>query len=478
MKGNIIYPMVLLSGIPAYAGHKADSKPDDRPNIVIFYMDDMAYGDFSITGAAGYMTPAIDRMAHEGMLFTQYYSPSSVSSASRAGLMTGCYPGRVGMKGVLPASTKGKAPAEGLTHNLEILPEILKEAGYATGMVGKWHLGAAAGDMPVRRGFDMYLGLPYSNDMWPYGFVVRRNEQPERTVPDREELYLYDGEKRVKAIRTMNDMEQLTSAYTERAVRFIRENREKPFFLYIAHSMPHVPLAVSDRFRGKSSYGLYGDVMMEIDWSVGQVLGALERYGIDDRTLVIVTSDNGPWIAFGTHQGNAAAMKEGKMTCFEAGFRVPCIMRWPGHIPSGKVCNKLVTGLDIFPTVAAVTGTALPERKFDGTDISPYLEGDFSTDLRDMFFYSDTRSAIRAVRNGRFKLVSPHRYSSCEGELPGEGGDIGKRTRITLEEWLLFDLFRDQGERCNVIGQYPEQADSLRTALETMTEDIDRNNFK
>lgn len=451
----------------AHAGSLQVSGHPDWPNIVLFYLDDMGYGDLSITGAINYTTPNIDRLAHDGMLFTQYYAPSPVSSASRAGMMTGCYPTRVGIGGVLPATSR-----QGLSPDELIIPEMLKKQGYATGMVGKWHLGSSPEFMPMNRGFDEYLGLPYSNDMWPYGHTTKRGETPSVVNAKNPPLPLYDGVQVIEYIETMEQQDQLTTRYTERAVSFIKRNAgQKPFFLYIAHSMPHVPLAVSDKFRGKSEQGIYGDVMMEIDWSVGEIMQALKKAGIEDNTLIIFTSDNGPWLNYGNHQGSSGGLREGKHTSFEGGQRVPCIMRWPKVIPEGIVCNKLCSGIDFLPTIAEITNGELSGYRIDGVSILSLLRNESGPSPRKTFVYYAVGPRIRGIRNARFKLVVPHSYGSYEDVLPGADGKAGKRSNKTIE-WELFDMRRDPGERYNVLEMYPEEVEQLKKEIAEMAADI------
>jgi arylsulfatase len=448
MKNQILLPLASLAiaAMPA----KAETK---KPNVVIFYMDDMGYGDMGITGAINYLTPNIDRLAHDGMLFTQFYSPAAVSSASRAGLLTGCYPNRVGNIGLFfPESKKGLNPDE------EIIPEILKPKGYTSGMIGKWHLGDAPEFMPIAQGFDDYYGLPYSNDMWPYGNAKRGEKDPKVSRKD-PPLWLFDGEKKVQELKTADDMDMLTTQYTERAVSFIQKNKAKPFFLYMAHAMPHIPLAVSAKFRGKSELGEYGDVMMEIDWSVGEVVKALKEAGIDKNTLVIFTSDNGPWISFGDH-GGAATWREGKFTTLEGGQRVGCIMKWPDMIPDGLVCNKLTSAVDILPTLVEITGVKPPKSKIDGVSILPLLKGDFKQTPRQYLVYND----LKAVRNSRFKLILPHKFKSMVDVLPNDGGRGSNGIEVQMDS-ALYDLRRDPGERFNVLKKYPEQVEKLSKVL-------------
>ena len=280
---KIIWTLLLVLSRTAVA--------TEQPNVIIILADDLGYSDVGVYGAQGFATPNLDRMAREGLRFTDFHVAQAVCSASRAALLTGCYAGRVGVEGAMePWYQFGIHPRE-LT-----LPKMFKQKGYATGMVGKWHLGTPVEFLPTRSGFDEWLGLPYSNDQWPL-----HPEKPGKFPP----LPLFDGEKVINPNMSHRDMEQLTSKYTERAVNFIDRNRDKPFFLYVAHTMPHVPLAVSEKFRGTTKRGLYGDAVEEIDWSTGEILGALKKHGIEERTLVLFLSDNGPWLLHGNHGGSA-----------------------------------------------------------------------------------------------------------------------------------------------------------------------------
>jgi arylsulfatase A-like enzyme len=272
-------------------------------------------------------------MAREGVRFADFYVAQPVCSASRAALLTGCYPNRIGILGAL-----GPAAKHGISDQEKTLAEVLKPQGYATAIYGKWHLGHHPRFLPTRHGFDDYFGLPYSNDMGP--------KHPTAKFPD---LPLIEGE---KVVSLNPDQTKLTTWYTELAIQFVEKNKDRPFFLYLAHNMPHVPLHVSDKFKDKSKQGLYGDVIMEIDWSVGEALSALKRHNLDERTLVIFTSDNGPWLSYGDHAGSAGPLREGKMTTWEGGVRMPCLMRWPGHIPAGSVCREPAMTIDVLPSNA------------------------------------------------------------------------------------------------------------------------------
>ena len=428
------------------------------PNVIIILLDDMGYGDLSVTGAGGYKTPNIDRMCVEGMRFTHYYSPQAVSSASRAGLLTGCYPNRIGFHGALGPDAK-----TGIADSEETIAEVLKKKGYACSAVGKWHLGHLPQFLPTRHGFDEYYGLPYSNDMWPF-----HPQNPAAYPP----LPMIDGDKVVNPEVTAADQAQMTTQYTERAVRFIEQNKNKPFFLYLAHSMPHVPLFVSDKFKGKSEQGMYGDVMMEIDWSVGEILKTLKKNGIDQNTLIIFTSDNGPWINYGNHAGSTGGLREAKGATYEGGQRVPCIMRWPEKIPAGTVCNRLASSIDLLPTIAGLCEAPLPSLKIDGVDITPLMLGNETAKPREYFLYFYRQNALEAVRNDRFKLVLPHLGRTYAGFLPGNDGRAGQVNEQHQEHLALYDLHRDPGERYDVQSRYPEVMAELMKIVEAARLDL------
>ena len=454
---------ILLTVLPLSCSRE---KPQEtKPNIVVIFIDDMGYGDLVSYGAIEYQTPNIDRLAADGMRFTNFYAAQAVCSASRAGLLTGCYPNRVGISGALfPDSPIGLNPDE------QIIPEILKSQDYRSMAIGKWHLGDAKKFLPLQQGFDEYLGLPYSNDMWPnhYDGTPADTGTWQSKIPV---LPLISGNEKVKEIRTLEDQSQLTTIYTNEAVRFIRDNKDRPFFLYLAHTMCHVPIAVSDKFKGKSEQGLFGDVIMELDWSVGQVIQTLKEAGLTDKTLVIFASDNGPWINFGNCAGSTASMREGKLTSFEGGQRVPCIMKWPGVIPSGLVCNKLASTIDILPTLANITGSPLPEKKIDGVNILSLMKGDFTSNPRNTLYYYFQKNSLEAVREGRWKLVFPHTYRSYEGVLPGMDEHRGERA--PAETGLsLYNLRRDPGERYDVKELYPEVVNELTKLGDKAREDL------
>ncbi|MBZ0258000.1 sulfatase, partial [bacterium] len=312
----------------------ASNTQTQLPNVVIIYTDDQGWADIGVNGAEGFETPCLDRMAAEGVRFTDFYVAQPVCGASRTALLTGCYPNRVGIYGA-----PGPGSKIGINENEMLISELLKQKDYATAIFGKWHLGDHQKFLPLQHGFDEYYGLPYSNDMWP--FHPETDHFPK--------LPLFEGN---EIIKYNPDQTQLTRDYTFRAMKFIEKNQHRPFFLYLAHNMPHVPLHVSDTFRGKSKRGLYGDVIMEIDWSVGRVMSSLRRFGLTENTLVIFASDNGPWISYGDHAGSAGPLREAKGTTWDGGVRTPCLMRWPGTLPAGQVCSEPAMTIDILPTVA------------------------------------------------------------------------------------------------------------------------------
>ena len=449
----------LLTGVCGGALLGLPVQAQQPTNFIVILLDDMGYGDLTVTGAVGYNTPNIDHLCNEGMRFTNFYAAQAVSSASRAGLLTGCYPNRIGFAGALDHSAK-----TGISASEETIAEVLKKKNYACGIFGKWHLGHLPQFLPTRHGFDEYYGLPYSNDMWPY------HPQSGSYYPD---LPLLDGERVANPKVTPEDQAQLTTQYTERAVRFIEKNKDQPFFLYLAHSMPHVPLYVSDKFKGKSEQGLYGDVMMEIDWSVGEIVKTLERLGLDKNTLIVFTSDNGPWLNYGDHAGSSGGLREGKGTTFEGGQRVPCIMRWTGKIPAGSICNQLASTIDLLPTFAYLGGAPLPALRIDGVNIISLMTDEGATSSpRKYFLYYYQRNDLEAVRNDRFKLVFPHAGRTYEDFLPGDDGLPGQVNERKAVESALYDLRRDPGERYDVKEQYPDVVAELTRIADEARKDL------
>ncbi|WP_409024960.1 sulfatase [Flectobacillus longus] len=437
------------------------------PNIVLIFMDDLGYGDIGANGATNYQTPNIDKMASEGIRFTNFLAAQAVCSASRAALLTGCYPNRIGFSGALaPTSTIG------INANETTLAEVLKEKGYKTAIYGKWHLGHQKQFLPLQHGFDEYFGLPYSNDMWPVdydGSPAPEGHFKKKAYPT---LPLIQNNERIEDITTLEQQGMLTSRYTEKAVDFIKRNKNNPFFLYLPHSMPHVPINASPRFKGKSQQGLYGDVIMEIDWSIGEVLKALKANGLDKNTLVIVTSDNGPWLNYGNHAGSSGGYREGKGTSYEGGQRVPCVMRWKGTMPEGLVCNKLSSTIDLLPTIAKFCQAKLPSNKIDGLDISELLKGNLSAEPRKSFYYYYRKNSLEAVRKGNWKLVLAHNGRTYEGFQPGNDGYPGQVNENSPVTMALYDLRRDPGERYDVQKTYPKIVEELLQLAEEAREDL------
>ena len=418
----------------------------DLPNIIIIFTDDQGYGDLGCYGAQGFVTPNIDSMAKEGILFTDFYVSQAVCSASRASMMTGAYAERIGVQGALSPWN-----VTGLDTSRETISKLLKNHGYTNAAFGKWHLGHRKKYLPLQNGFDEYAGLICSNDMWPVDY----NGDP--IVGEKRSYYppmsFWIGNEPYEEIRSLEDQGQLTTKITELAVDFINRNKNNPFFLYMPHPMPHQPIAVSEKFKGKSELGLYGDVIMEIDWSVGEILEALKLNGIDDNTLVIYASDNGPWLNFGKWGGSAGPLREGKGTMWEGGARVPCIMRWPETIQSDQVISKIASTIDIFPTIADIVGQKEFKDKIDGVSLMPILQGDPEANPRNKLYYYYGEQLI-AVRRGQWKLVFPHVYRSYENVEPGENLHPGaySQGRSGLE---LYDLDTDIRESRDISKQFP-----------------------
>ncbi len=455
MTRSLLIGLVLITAsiVPALGASSAER----LPNFVIIFIDDMGYGDIGPFGAKGYETPNLDRLAKEGRVFTDFYVTQAVCSASRAGLMTGCYNPRVGIFGALSPNSEIGISDEEMT-----LAQVAKQKGYATACYGKWHLGHHPRFLPTNHGFDEYFGLPYSNDMWPLHPTAGKR------FPS---LPLIEGTRIVKAGLDDDDQNQLTTQYTERAVRFIEKNKDRPFLIYLPHSMVHVPLHVSDKFRGKTERGLFGDVVEEVDWSVGQIIKTLRRLKLETNTMVIFTADNGPWLSYGDHAGTAGPLREGKGTMFDGGCREPTVMWWPGTIPAGSVCNTPAMTIDILPTIAARIGAKLPEHPIDGRDIWPLIVGKPDAKSPHDAYYFYWGDQLQAIRMGRWKLHFPHGYRTLAGRPGGTGGNPVpyQQAKIGLS---LFDLQDDKGEATNVADKHPDvvakiekMADAMRAEL-------------
>jgi arylsulfatase A len=410
-------------------------------------------------------------MAKEGRKFTDFYVTQAVCSASRAGLMTGCYNVRVGILGALGPSAK-----HGIHPDEVTFAEICKQEDYATACYGKWHLGHHRKFLPMQHGFDDYFGLPYSNDMWPFhpGVMHLPMEKRLKRWPH---LPLIEGNEVINPQVDGAAQEQLTTQYTERAVRFIEQNRKRPFFLYVPHSMVHVPLYVSDKFKGKSKNGLFGDVMMEVDWSVGQILETLRKHDLDKRTLVIFTADNGPWLSYGDHAGSAAPLREGKGTMWDGGCRESCIMWMPGTIPAGTVCKEPAMTIDILPTVAHLIGAELPGHKIDGKNIWPLIAGTAGAKSPHEAYYFYKGSQLQAIRKGKWKMHWPHSYRTMAGKPGGTGGIPASYTSAKTE-LVLYNLEEDIGERVDLKDRYPEVVEELSSLGDRMRRDLGDSKVK
>ena len=420
----------------------ANETASDAPNFVIIFTDDQGYEDVGCFGSPSIKTPNLDRMAGEGMRFTDFHSAASICSPSRAALLTGCYPPRVGITKVLfPRDNIGLNPQE------VTIADLLKERGYVTACVGKWHLGHLREFLPTNNGFDSYFGIPYSNDM---DGVEGKDRNLDRAWRQKDfsswNVPLMRNE---TIIERPADQTKLIDRYTDEAVAFIRTNRDKPFFLYLPHTMPHIPLFVSDKFYVEDVQKAYKATIEQIDSSVGRVLAALKEHRIDRKTLVVFTSDNGPWLAMKHFGGSALPLRDGKFSTYEGGMREPCIMRWPGRIPAGSVCRELCSTIDLLPTFARLAGARVPtDRVIDGSDIWPLMAGEpGAKSPHDAFFYYRGTN-LEAVRSGKWKL---------------------RRVKKSTE---LYDLEADVGEKINVAERHPEIVARLTGVMEEFDREL------
>ncbi|WP_227021425.1 sulfatase-like hydrolase/transferase [Oceaniferula marina] len=438
-----ILPMVLVS---------AQGDDARKPNLIIIFTDDQGYQDLGCFGSPDIKTPRIDQMAKEGMMLTDFYA-QTVCGPSRAALMTGCYPFRNARR------DKGEVPHPKLALAEITMAEVLKSAGYATGMVGKWDLAGHSQtkfDMnlrPGKQGFDESFWTPGSNDAFVN--LLRDDQLIERKA----------------------DLSTLTRRYTNEAIQFIDRHKEGPFFLYLAHTMPHTKLAVSTQFKGKSKAGLYGDVIEEIDHHVGRVLDHVKKSGLDENTYVVFTSDNGPWWVKKDHGGHAEPLRGEKCTTYEGGLRVPCVIRAPGNIKPGRQSSQLAATIDLLPTFAALAGAEVPtDRVIDGVDMSAFLHGEAKEKDRSFFFYQ--HKFLRAVRVGKWKLHVPHTQSHRQG--------LGKKWRVHMrpenrpfiEEVTLYDLESDVAESKNVASDHPEVVARLMKRIAHMRKDLGDGGYR
>lgn len=449
-------PVFLLGCLLLFFSCKTVSN-DNPPNIIFILTDDQGYGDLGIYGATDIETPNLDRMATEGAYFTSYYATQPVCSASRASILTGCYPNRIGIHNAYsPGSKVGLNPEE------TTLAELLKAQGYTTGIFGKWHLGDAPKFLPRNHGFDEYYGILYSNDMWP--------KHPQQgTVFNFPDIELYQNE---TPLRVLEDQTFLTKALTDKAINFIQENKETPFFVYLPHPQPHVPLFSAANFQGTQRRGLYGDVIKEIDHSVGRILETLKTEGLEENTIVVFTSDNGPWLSYGGHSGSSGIFREGKGTNWEGGHRVPGIIRYPNMIRPNTRIDEPAMGIDWLPTLVDFTNGKLPNKKIDGASLVPLLTGMSKVSPHDNFFFYYRTNELHAVRHKNWKLYVPHTYRSLnEKEVTNDGFPVPYEMN-EIEVAQLYDLEEDPKEQKDISQKHPKMvakiskiADSIRGIL-------------
>ena len=447
-----------------------NTKETQPPNIIFILTDDQGYGDLGVYGATDINTPHLDELATSGAYFTSYYATQPVCSASRASILTGCYSDRVNIHNAFgPNSKRGINPKE------TTLAEMLKNEGYNTAIFGKWHLGDAPKFFPTRHGFDEFFGILYSNDMWP--------KHPQQgTVFNFPDIYLYENE---TPLRVLEEQSFLTGALTDKAIDFISRNKAEPFFLYLPHPQPHVPLFADGKFHGQSNRGLYGDVITEIDHSVGRIIKTLKENGLFENTMIVFTSDNGPWLSYGGHSGSPGKFREGKGTNWEGGHRVPGIVHYPNAISPNTVIDAPAMGMDWLPTIAEVTQSKLPELKIDGKSLLPLLKGTTELSPHDNFFFYYRTNELHAVRHKDWKLYVPHSYRSLNGRTGTNDGNPISYDQNKIEVSELYDLKTDPEENTNLADQFPEIvfkiskiADSVRVVLGDQLKGIKGNEVR
>ncbi|MEM9419981.1 MAG: sulfatase-like hydrolase/transferase [Planctomycetota bacterium] len=477
VKALIVYFLFVASlQLVAFGSEVVESR--DQPNMIIIFTDDQGYQDIGCYGSPDIKTPELDRMAEQGVRLTHFYVSSSVCSPSRASLLTGRLPKRHGTSGVY-------WPGDAGLRSIEVtIAEVLKPAGYRTACIGKWHLGDREGSLPTAQGFDEYYGVPFSNDMYisprlkiaadavfnegwnlnqtredqeaiaaGSGFQERRAIASERGIGNR--VPLVAGE---QIVEYPADQSTLTERFFDQAIGFIERSGGEPFFIYLAPTMPHIPLYASGKFRGRSERGLYGDVIEELDWNVGRLLAFLGQNGLDRNTLVIFTSDNGPWLEMGDHGGSALPLRGGKFDMFEGGVRVPFIARWPGRWVEGAESNEVVTAMDLLPTLAHYADAQLPEVPLDGVNVASHLEGPAATLPRTFNLYTSFGPELRGIRRGNWKYLA-------RGAYPGWQRDRDQSP-------MLFDLSKDPSEKNNLYDKEAEIAAELDKELRRLNDEI------
>lgn len=440
--------LVLILGLCSCAEPTAPAEEAEpkQPNIVIIFLDDSGWSDFEPFDNDGLPTPGVSTLASEGRMFKNFYVPQAVCSASRSALMTGCYPGRTKVFGAHGPN------ARGLERNFATMAEVFKPAGYRTAIFGKWHCGDQPDTRPPARGFDESCGLMYSNDMWKY-----HPESPEYwgRFPIK---YWEDGEVKIEDV-SKEDQQYLTKWYTERAVKFIKENKDTSFFLYVPHSMPHVPLFTSESFAGKSGKGVYADVLLELDWSVNQINQALKDSGVADNTIVIFTSDNGPWVSYGNHAGSTP-YREAKGTTFDGGLRSACIIKYPPLIEANTTSEATLFTIDLLPSLCHLAGVSLPENEIDGMNVWDLIEGkEGAKNPHDYYAFSNGNNFEGVMSgDGNWKLHLPHPYRTLVEA--GMDGQAGKYEHIQIDT-ALYHMAADPMETENVLTEQPEKAREL-----------------
>ena len=430
------------------------------PNIIIVFIDDMGWADVGFNGGKHVRTPNLDRMASEGIVLSDFYVAQPVCSASRSALLTGCYPNRIGITGALNPHAK-----TGIHEDEVTLAELCKSKGYATAIFGKWHLGHHPQFLPTKHGFDTFEGIPYSNDMWPMHPEARKGTYPPLPYFKND---LQVGEN--------PDQRQFTGDFTKLTIDFIKAHKNEPFFIYVPHPMVHVPLFCSDEWNGKTGLGLYADVVGEIDEGVGQILDTVDALGLGNNTLVMFTSDNGPWLSYGDHAGQTGIYREGKGTTFEGGVRVPFVARWTGTIPAGSTSNEPLMTIDLFPTITSIIGAPLPAQHIDGKSaIQLFLGVQGATSPQEAYFYYYKQNDLEAMRCGRWKLHFPHGYRSMQGREIGNGGIPGKYDYGVKTGLELYDLANDPSETTNVAEFHPDVMAKLTALADEMRADLGDN---
>ena len=424
-------------------------KHNNSPNIVFILADDLGYGDLSSYGSKTIETINIDKLADDGVKLTSYYAAQPVCSASRAAILTGAYPNRIGIYNAF-----GPTSDSGISHDEYTLAEMLKDNGYKTGIFGKWHLGSKKEFFPTNHGFDEFYGILYSNDMWRW-----HPEYPEGYPQD---LLLYRNE---NALKEIIDQSNLTKDITSESIDFIEKNKDSPFFLYIAHPQPHVPLFVSKDFEDITGNGLYADVITEIDYSVGRVLDKIEESGLTENTIVVFTSDNGPWLSYGNHSGSSGIFREGKGTTWEGGVRVPSIIKFPNGLKPSEI-DEPIMAIDWMPTFANITRSKLSQNKIDGKDIWPLLSGEVNQSPHEKLYFYYRVNELHSIRMNDWKIQFSRTYRSLNGKKGGKDGIPVKYEMNKIDKNELYNLKDDPQERIDVYDKFPEIAKKMEELAE------------